>query len=276
MRMLVTGAGGFVGEAAVSALVAAGHQVRALDIVSAAARPAERPGVESVVGDLADERVIDAGVRGMDAVLHLAVGRWDEAASATESIEGSVLATTLLFGAAAAAGIGRVVLMSSAAVITGHPRGTRIDRSTPPAFSGLYPLAKWLQEEVARRYAAGAGGQPMCAPILRPWVVVDAATRRLRTGVSIDAEPDPVGHDGCFGWIDRHDLADACVRALTVPLHEAPVFHLMANPIGRTLIDTDPAEAELGWRPGQDFADDIPVGWRMPTDWPTPVTGASA
>jgi len=272
VRVLVTGAGGFVGDAAVSALVAAGHTVRALDIVPGA----DRPGVETLVGDLAQEPVAERGVAGIDAVLHLAVGRWGQGVSPTDSLDGSVRATVLLFRAAAAAGVDRVVLMGSAAVVTGHARGTRIDRATPPAFTGLYPLAKWLQEEVARRHAAGAGGRAMCAPILRPWVVIDAATRRLRTGASIDDETDPVGHDGCFGWVDRHDLADACVRALAAPLQGAPVFHLMANPIGRVLLDTEPAERELGWRPRHDFARDIPAGWRMPAGWPIPLTGALA
>lgn len=272
MRVLVTGAAGFVGDAAVAALVGAGHEVRAIDI----APVVRRPGVDGIVGDLTHEPVVERGVAGMDAVLHLAVGRWTQEASATERLEGSVLATALLYRAAAAAGIGRVVLMGSAAVVTGHPRGTRIDRSTPPAFEGLYPLAKWLQEEVARRYAAGAGGIAMCAPILRPWVVVDAATRRLRTEASIDDEADPVAHDGCFGWIDRHDLADACLRALTATLVGAPVFHLMANPIGRGLLDSGPAERELDWHPRHDFVDDIPPGWRMPADWPLPANGASA
>ncbi len=266
MRVLVTGAAGFVGEAAVAALTAAGYAVRASDVASV--RPT--PGVEVVPGALTDVSIVAQAVRGVDSVLHLAGGHWADAADLRTSLEGSVVATALLYQAASAAGIGRVVLMSSGAVVTGHPRGTRIDRDTPPAFQGPYPLAKWLQEEVARRFAAGAGGTSVCAPILRPWVVVDAATRQLRTGAPIDTGIDPVAHDGCFGWIDRHDLADACLRALEVPLQGAPVFHLMANPIGRTLIDTGPAEQELDWRPRHDFAASIPAGWRMPAAWPVP------
>ena len=153
-------------------------------------------------------------------------------------------------------------------MVTGHPRGTRIDRTTPPAFRGIYPLAKWLQEEVARRYAAGAGGRAIVSPILRPWVVVDAQTRTLRTGASIDQDLDPLDHDGCFGWIDRTDLALACLRALEVDVTGAPVYYLMPNPIGAALVDTAPARDELGWQPRLDFAADIPVGWTLPAGWP--------
>ncbi|MBX3031024.1 MAG: NAD(P)H-binding protein [Chloroflexi bacterium] len=273
MRVLVTGAAGFAGEAAVAALVAAGHAVRASDVAPIHATS----DVEVVPGALTDASVVAEAVRGVDAVLHLAGGHWADAVDLRTSLEASVVATMLLYQAAAAAGIGRAVLMSSGAVVAGHPRGTWIDRGTPPAFEGPYPLAKWLQEEVARRFAAGAGGPSLCAPILRPWVVVDATTRRLRTGVPIDAVTDPVAHDGCFGWIDRHDLADACVRALEVPLQGAPVFPLMANPIGRALVDPGPAEQELGWRPRHDFSASIPSGWRMPDTWPVPlVTGDPA
>jgi nucleoside-diphosphate-sugar epimerase len=264
MRVLVTGAGGFVGTVTVRALIAAGHAVRALDVV-----PLEDgEGFETQVGDIGEPETLLAAVEGVDAVIHLAGGFWREHLSVAQRMTGSVGATVALYQAATEAGIERIVLLSSAAVVTGHPRSMRIDRATPAAFADVYSLAKWLQEEVARRHAAGGGIARITSPILRPWVVVDADGRCLRDGSPIDAEPDPLAHNGCFGWIDRRDLASACVLALTAPLEGTPVYYLMSNPIGRTLVDVAPAADELGWVPAHDFAADIPDGWRMPAGWP--------
>jgi len=264
MHVLVTGAAGFVGSVTVATLLDAGHGVRALDVLPGVTAS----GVEWLAGDLADPAVVAGAVADVDAIVHLASGHWIRGLPVVSLVAASVATTAALYQAAADVGVTRVVLMSSGAVVTGHKRGTRIDRVTPPAFQGTYPLAKWLQEEVARRCAAGAARRVLVSPILRPWVVVDAPTRTLRTGTPIDRSLDPLDHDGCFGWIDRADLAMACLRALEADITGAPVYHLMPNPIGGLLFDTAPAHDELGWQPRLDFAADIPAGWTLPDGWP--------
>jgi NADH dehydrogenase len=70
MKVLVTGASGFIGRPLVARLVARGHHLRAL-----VRRPNEAqglPGAEIEVGDVRDAGAVDRGTRGMDAVVHLA------------------------------------------------------------------------------------------------------------------------------------------------------------------------------------------------------------
>jgi nucleoside-diphosphate-sugar epimerase len=203
--------------------------------------------------------------------VHLAVGVGGYEDAPDEMVRATVGGTVVLLEAAHRAGIERFVLVSSSAVVTGYPRGTWIDASTPPSFAGLYGLTKWLQEEVGRQYAAEHG---MVVPILRPWVIVDGPTRRMRLGGPLDAT-DAVGHDGPFGWVDRTDFAEACALALTAPLLGAPVFHLMPNPIGKRWFDTEPAERLLGWRPRWDFAGDVPDGWTIPDAVPAEPAAAT-
>src|SRR5262245_54473863 len=70
MKVLVTGASGFIGQALIARLAARGHEVRAL------ARHAEglaaRPHVEPFKGDLLDSDSLDRAAQGMDAIVHLA------------------------------------------------------------------------------------------------------------------------------------------------------------------------------------------------------------
>ncbi len=69
MKVLVTGAAGFIGRPLVTRLVARGHSVRGLvrrvDEASALGTAAE-------IGDVRDAGAVDRATRGMDAVVHLA------------------------------------------------------------------------------------------------------------------------------------------------------------------------------------------------------------
>src|SRR5436305_6725901 len=63
--VLVTGSAGRIGQAVVRELQARGHAVRGFDLVPT-------PGVEAVVGDLADAAAVRRAVQGSTAVVHLA------------------------------------------------------------------------------------------------------------------------------------------------------------------------------------------------------------
>ena len=74
MKVLVTGGAGYVGSHSVRALVSAGAGVVVYDNLSAGHRAAISPDATLVVGDLADERALDAVFRAhrFDAVMHFA------------------------------------------------------------------------------------------------------------------------------------------------------------------------------------------------------------
>jgi nucleoside-diphosphate-sugar epimerase len=69
LRILVTGASGFVGSAIIAELTARGHFVNALSH----RRPVITIGdqVRSIPGDIFDNRALDEGMRGCQAVIHL-------------------------------------------------------------------------------------------------------------------------------------------------------------------------------------------------------------
>lgn len=108
MIVALTGATGFVGQAAVRALVDAGHHVRALT-----RRPQTSRKVEWVAGDLADHLALERLVQGAEAVLHVA--GVVNAPDPQGFEEGNVRGTLELVEAALASRVPRFVFVSSLA-----------------------------------------------------------------------------------------------------------------------------------------------------------------
>lgn len=165
MRIVVTGAAGFIGSRLCEGLVGRGDGVVALDHLGgegadgerkreAASRLVRLGGVELVVADLLD---VDLAARldGAGAVVHLA-GRpgvqtsWGDGFAA--HLEGNVLTTQAVCEAALVAGVGRMVLASSSSVYGDVPDGLATE-DRPLAPSSPYGVAKVAAEQVASVYA---------------------------------------------------------------------------------------------------------------------------
>jgi len=118
VRVLVTGAAGFIGSRVRAALTAAGHDVVGVDVMLAAAHGAASPpeGVDRL--DVRDAEGVAAALRGVDVVCHQAamVGAGVDASDAPAYGSHNDYGTTVLLAQMFAAGCRRLVLASSMVV----------------------------------------------------------------------------------------------------------------------------------------------------------------
>ena len=120
MRVLVTGAAGFIGSHIAETMQAAGHEVRGLDSLTPAVhngRPDHVPG-DLVVGDVRDPAAVDEALAGMDAVCHQAalVGLGVDLSDLPAYADVNVTGTAVLLEAMGRHGIPRLVFASSMVV----------------------------------------------------------------------------------------------------------------------------------------------------------------
>jgi dTDP-L-rhamnose 4-epimerase len=120
MRVLVTGAAGFIGSHIASALRAAGHEVRGLDSLTPAVHNGRPPdcGPDLIVGDVRDPAAVDQALAGVDAVCHQAamVGLGVDLSDLPLYSDVNVTGTAVLLEAMGRHDIGRLVFASSMVV----------------------------------------------------------------------------------------------------------------------------------------------------------------
>jgi len=119
MRVLLTGAAGFVGGQVAAALAEAGHEVVRIDALIPQAHPVDaEPSVGVVWLDVRDAAGLDALLIGVDVVCHQAamVGNGVDVADFPGYASNNDLGTATLLSAMARAGVDRLVLASSMVV----------------------------------------------------------------------------------------------------------------------------------------------------------------
>ena len=145
MRVLVTGASGFLGGSVCEELRGRDHEVVAL-VRREGSEPA---GTHAVAGDLTDGDSLDhaVGAAGPECVIHLAAeiaSQRNTAKIAAANVDG----TRRLIAACEGAGVRRVVFAST--VVTGDARGELLDEDTPLPVETEYGRSKQEGERLLR------------------------------------------------------------------------------------------------------------------------------
>ena len=151
MKVLVTGATGFVGANVSRALEAAGHQVRALVRPESSTLTLKDTGFETAPGDILDRDAVARALRGCQGVVHCAAAYTFWARDPRHIYEANVSGTKVVLEEALKAGVDRCVYTST--VSTVHiPKdgvGTEEVEASHKDLVGHYKRSKYQAEQEA-------------------------------------------------------------------------------------------------------------------------------
>ena len=227
MKILITGASGFIGGFVLSEALRRGHQVWALVRSQEPQEWQDAKQLEVLRCDLRRADTLDLKGGGIDVVLHMAAAT---RAGAAEHFQDTVMGTRNLLHAAREAGIHRIVGISSIAVLgyrSLQPM-TVIDEAvavTRGETLGVYATAKLQQEDLFLFF--GHEGGNSCV-ILRPGLVYDQSRLlAAHAGVIRGRICLLAGHCGEVPTIEVHGAAKAIVNAAEQPPPGCEVIHLV-------------------------------------------------
>ena len=240
MKILVTGAGGYLGQGLVLPF-AGRHSLRLLDLKPFAASPHEQ-----FVGDVADLDTARRAVAGMDAILvaHMASRQAGAYDTPPLAFDANVKGTANLFFAGVEQGIRKFCVISSTSVLAGYAGEKKVfgTRDAIPKGNDLYSLTKVCQEVIAEQFQRL---HQLSVSILRVGWVMDADTRIDKYGQRRT--------DYCIGFTDRRDIGEAARLALERAAVGYEVFYVEGTPESAERYDIDYTRRCLGWEPKFNF-----------------------
>lgn len=229
MRILLTGAAGFVGRH-LAAYLAPRHELVLGDLHPEAGPEWRRVDVTRIAE-------VEAACRGVEAVIHLAIasgreGEFEDDAFNALRFEVNVRGTYNVFEAARRQGVGRVVYTSSLTVVWGYGPGEPVGPEAEARPVGTYAITKHLGEVIARDYHQRFGLSAVCLRIAKP----------------VDLAITPPGTEIRPPWIAMPELCRAYELAATVPGLSFEVLHLVGES-SRRRWDLSRARERLGYTP---------------------------
>jgi len=183
MRTLVTGACGYKGTVLVPKLLAAGHEVTALDTMwfgnFLEKVPGDREGLTCITGDLRDISFLN--LTGYDAIIHLASIANDPCADLNPKLtwDVNVLATMQLADRAVRAGVQRFIYASSGSVY-GISEEPNVTEDLP-----LLPLSEYNKTKMCAERVLLSYSNEMTIQIVRP-ATVCGLSPRMRLDVAVN------------------------------------------------------------------------------------------
>ncbi len=240
MRVALTGATGFLGSHIAEALLASGHAVRGIArSPEKGAWLAER-GVELARADLGEPEALARGLEGADALIaNAAMGSFQ--GTLEDQLRVNVQGTENLLGAAAAAGVRRVVLISTTAVYRtrlGRWMGEDAERYglerrwfnwSDATTDWRYALSKSRAEASAWRLAGERG---LALTALRPGPIYGPRdpkfTARLLAGLRRPLRLAPTVR---VPLVHAADVAAAAAAALERPETAGGAYNLSGPPV---------------------------------------------
>lgn len=219
-RILVTGAMGIVGRALCPMLTAAGHDVRAT--LRRAGSAPDGATESTVIPDIGPNTDWRTALDGIDAIVHLAarvhVMHEDPRTATAAHIRVNAEGTRRLAEAAAAAGVRRLLFVSSIKVYGDAPAGMPLSEATPPHPDDPYGESKWRAEQALARIGVARGLETV---ILRPPLVYGpgvGGNMLALLKLCCSGLPLPLGAaDNRRSLIALHNLTDAICLTLQHP-----------------------------------------------------------
>jgi nucleoside-diphosphate-sugar epimerase len=208
---LVTGGSGFLGTLLVSELIHRGHDVTSIDLLAATV---EHPRFEAIIGDIRDREKLDRlfARRRPDAIFHCAAKLAHGALAEKELWSSNVDGTRILAEATAAAGVRRVVYLSSNC-LWGHGFDRPVTEQDAPA-----PCERYGESKLEGERILAAHGNSFASTAIRcPTIIDEGRLGLLAILFEFIADSKRVWMVGKGGnryqFIYAADLIEAMIRA---------------------------------------------------------------